>query len=63
MVCESTRCAELALDRLLGILGDDFQAVDQRQAGLDATDDDIDGVRKHFEKARLAPLLEKRNQP
>ena len=31
-------------DRLLRLARDDLQAVDQRQAGLDAADDDVDGV-------------------
>ena len=51
------------LDRLRRFGGDHLQAVEQRQAGLDAAHDDVDGVRKSVEKLVLAPLLEKRQQP
>ena len=37
---------ELRRDRLLRLRGDDLQAVDQRQAGLDAAHDHVDGVRE-----------------
>ena len=38
--------AEFAADRLVGIGGDQLEAVEQRQAGLDAANDDVDGVRE-----------------
>ncbi len=46
-----------------GVGGDQLEAVEQRQAGLDAAHDDVDGVREIVEEFRLAPLLEKRQHP
>src|SRR5271170_5347074 len=45
---------EFAAHRLYGIGGDQLEAVEQRQAGLDAADDDIDRVRKPVEELRFA---------
>ena len=55
--------AELALDRLGRVGGDDAQAVEQRQTGLDAAHDDVDGIGKCLQELGLAPLLEELEQP
>ena len=54
---------EFALDRLLRVERDDLQAVEQRQAGLDAAHDHVDAVREMVEEFLFAALLEKRQQP
>ncbi len=55
--------AELALERLGRVAGDDTHAVEQREAGLDAAHDDVDRVGKRHQELRLAPLLEILEQP
>ena len=55
--------AEFAAHGLLGVGGDHLEIVEQRQAGLDAAHDHVDGVGKDVEKARFPPLLEERQQP
>jgi hypothetical protein len=54
---------EFGFGRLGRLVGDDLDRVQQRQAGLDATDDDVDRVRERVEKLVLAALLEEREQP
>ena len=39
--------------------GDDLDRFEQRQAGLDAANDDVDGVRQRLEKVLFAAFLEK----
>ena len=46
----SEMLAELGFDRLGGLVGDDPEAVVERQAGLDAADDDVDGVGEFVEE-------------
>ena len=55
--------AEFGLHRLRRLGRDHLQAVEQRQAGLDAAHDDVDGVGEGVEEFRLAPLLQERQQP
>ena len=50
-------------DRLRRLARDDAQAVAERQAGLDAAHDDVDGVGKVMQEVVLAPLLQKAEQP
>src|SRR5204862_2379683 len=54
---------KLALRRLGRLQRDDLQAIEQRQAGLDAAHDDVDGIGKRVEELVLAALLEKRQHP
>jgi hypothetical protein len=56
-------CAELALERLGRVGRDDAQAVEERQAGLDAAHDNVDGIRKGRDEFVLAPLLEETQHP
>src|SRR3984957_11412481 len=55
--------AELATDGLFGLVCNQLEAVKQRQAGLDATHDDVDCIGKIFEEIGFAPLFEERQQP
>ncbi len=53
--------AELALDRLGGLVGDDLDAVVEGQTRLDAAHDDVDGVGElvdEVEHALLAPAVD-----
>ena len=54
---------EFALYRFLAFGCDHPHAVEQRQTGLDAAHDDVDGVRKGIQKAALAPLFQIAQHP
>src|SRR6185312_876223 len=47
---------ELASDRLLRFRSNDLQAVDQRQTGLDAAHDDVDGIGEFLRKTLEPPV-------
>jgi hypothetical protein len=55
--------ANFSLERVLCLAGNDLQAVEQGQAGLDTADDNIDAVRKALEELPLPALLEKFQDP
>ena len=55
--------AEFGFQRLRRFGRDHLQAVKQRQAGLDAAHDDVDGVREGIEKLRFAALLQIGQEP
>ena len=55
--------AKFAADRLGRLGGDQLETVEQRQARLDAAHDHVDGVGQGVEKTRLAPFLEKPQEP
>ncbi len=55
--------AELALQRLRRVGGDHLDRSEQRQAGLDAAHDDVDGVGQRLRETPFAALLEKVQEP
>ena len=55
--------ARNSLLRARCVAGDDPHAFEQRQAGLDAAHDDVDGVGKPLQELGLATLLEELEQP
>ena len=55
--------AELGLDRLGGLGGDDLDAIVERQAGLDAADDDVHGVGELVEELVHAALAQEIHHP
>ena len=63
MVCVSMMARNSLRTGSGGVGGDQLEAVEQRQAGLDAANDDVDGIRKRVEKFRLAALLQKPQHP
>src|SRR5215204_3075980 len=54
---------ELAAQRLLGLAGDHAHAVAERQPGLDAAHDHVDGVRKLLQEALDSAILEIGEEP
>ena len=55
--------AELGLDRLGSLVGDDADAVVERQPGLHAADDDVHGVGEFVEEFLHAALAEEIDDP
>ncbi len=63
IVCAFDDLAKFAAHRLRRFAGDDAQTIAERQAGLDAADDDVDGVGKFSDEFLHAALRQKAQQP